>query len=186
MIDVDTIVQTLTPAVADLGLHLYDVEITGTGRARVLRVMVDRDGGIDLEGIAGATRAVSPLLDVPPLDAALHGPYALEVSSPGVERPLRTLEHYTRAIGETVSVKVRPNGDHGARRVRGVVTAADATSFELVLDDGASERVAYDDVTQARTVFVWADEAKGSKRTRATSTRATSTRATGKKEVARR
>jgi ribosome maturation factor RimP len=162
MVDVDTIVQTLAPAVSDLGLDLYDVELSGSGRARILRVMVDREGGIDLEAIADATQAVSPLLDAPPLDAAIAGSYALEVSSPGLERPLRTPAHYARAVGETVSVKTRPD-EHGARRVRGVVTSADDTGFELALEDGGAERVGYGDVTQAHTVFEWSGEPKRAK-----------------------
>jgi ribosome maturation factor RimP len=160
MFDVDTIVQALAPVVSELGLDLYDVDLSGSGRARVLRVLVDRDGGVDLEAIADATRAVSPLLDAAPLDALIAGPYALEVSSPGLERPLRTPAHFERATGETISVKVRPADDHGARRVRGVVAAADDSGFELRLDDGSTERVAYADVTQARTVFEWATEPK--------------------------
>jgi ribosome maturation factor RimP len=159
MVDVDTIAEALAPAVAGLGLHLYDVELSGTGRARILRVMVDREGGVDLDAIAAATDAVSPLLDAPPLDSVVSGPYALEVSSPGLERPLRTPEHFSGAVGETVSVKFRAGDDHGvqhgSRRVRGVVGAADDTGFELVLDDGTTEHIAYGDVTQARTVFEW-------------------------------
>ena len=141
MVDVDTIVQVLAPAVTDLGLDLYDVDVTGSGRARILRVMVDREGGVDLEAIAAATQAVSPLLDAPPLDAVIAGPYALEVSSPGLERPLRTPAHFARAVGETVSVKTRAGDDHGPRRVRGVVTAADDAGFDLALDDATVQRV---------------------------------------------
>ena len=61
MANVDSIVEALAPVVAELGLDLYDVEITGGGRARVVRVLVDRVGGIDLEGIAAATEAISPV-----------------------------------------------------------------------------------------------------------------------------
>jgi ribosome maturation factor RimP len=163
MVDVDTIAQALAPAVSDLGLELYDVDVSGSGRARILRVMVDREGGVDLEAIADATQAVSPLLDQPPLDAVITGPYALEVSSPGLERPLRTPAHFTRAVGETISVKTRAGDDHGARRARGVVTAADDSGFELLLDDGGSEHITYADVTQARTVFEWGNEPKRTK-----------------------
>ncbi len=160
MVDVDTIAQALAPAVSEQGLELYDVEVSGTGRVRILRVMVDREGGVDLDAIADATQAVSPLLDAPPLDAVINGPYALEVSSPGLERPLRTPAHFARAVGETVSVKFRSGDDHGAKRVRGVVTASDDAGFELTLDDGTTEHVAYGDVTQARTVFEWGTEPK--------------------------
>jgi ribosome maturation factor RimP len=168
MVDVDTIAQALAPAVSELGLDLYDVELSGSGRARILRVMVDRDGGVDLDAIADATTAVSPLLDTSPLDAVIAGPYALEVSSPGLERPLRTPAHFARAVGETISVKWRAGDDHGARRVRGVVAAADDAGFDLTLDDGSTEHIAYGDVTQARTVFEWGNEPKRSKSKRAT------------------
>jgi len=160
MVDVDTIAQALAPALAEQSLELYDVELSGTGRARILRVMVDREGGVDLEAIADATQAVSPLLDAAPLDSVIAGPYALEVSSPGLERPLRTPAHYAGAVGETISVKHRASDDHAAKRVRGVITAADDDAFELLLDDGTAERIAYDDVTQARTVFEWGSDAK--------------------------
>jgi ribosome maturation factor RimP len=160
MVDIDMIVQILAPAVSGLGLDLYDVEMTGSGRARVLRVLVDREGGIDLEGIADATQSISPLLDAPPLDAVVAGPYALEVSSPGLERPLRTPAHFARATGRTVSVKTRAADDHGARRARGVILRADETGFDLTLDDGTTEHLTYDEVTQARTVFEWGPEPK--------------------------
>jgi ribosome maturation factor RimP len=119
--------------------------------------MVDREGGVDLEAIAAATQAVSPLLDAPSLDAVIPGPYALEVSSPGLERPLRTPAHFARAVGEIVSVKTRAGDDHGPRRVRGVVTAADDAGFDLTLDDATVQRVAYENLTQAHTVFEWGD-----------------------------
>ena len=161
MIDVDMIVQQLAPAVAALGLDLYDVEVSGTGRARVLRVLVDRAGGVDLDAIADATQSISPLLDAPPLDAVIAGPYALEVSSPGLERPLRTPAHFAGAVGEIVSVKTRATDDHGARRVRGIVASADDTGVDLTVD-GATERIAYDAITQARTVFEWESTSKKS------------------------
>ena len=168
MIDVDMIVRTLAPAVSELGLDLYDVQVSGSGRARILRVMVDREGGVDLEAIADATQAVSPLLDAPPLDAVIAGPYALEMSSPGLERPLRTPAHFARALGDTVSVKT------GGQRVRGVITAVDDAGLDLLLDDGSTEHVAYSDIAQARTVFEWSGEQKRTKSKNARSQKATS------------
>ena len=160
MVDINVIVRSLEPAVTGMGLDLYDVEINGSGRARVLRVLVDRDGGIDLEGIAAATEALSPVLDAPPLDAAIPGPYALEVSSPGLERPLRTPAHFARATGETISVKTRGDDNRPARRIRGVVTSTDDAGFDLALEDGTSEHLAYDDISQSRTVFEWGPQPK--------------------------
>ena len=120
MIDVDKIVRTLAPAVSELGLDLYDVEVSGSGRARVLRVMVDREGGVDLEAIADATQAVSPLLDAPPLDARDPGAVRARGEQPGSgasaphARALRAAPWATRS-------RSRPDG----QRVRGVVAAAD-------------------------------------------------------------
>jgi ribosome maturation factor RimP len=174
MVEMDMLVRTLAPAVAGLGLELYDVEVSGSGRARILRVLIDRDGGIDLDAVADATEAISPLLDAPPLDAVIAGPYALEVSSPGLERPLRTPAHYRRAVGDTVSIKIRAADDQGGRRVRGVVVAADDAGFDLTLDDGTSEHHGYGDVTQARTVFEWGSNPKPAKAKKASSPRASS------------
>ena len=94
-----------------------------------------------------------------PAARALGGPYTLEVSSPGLERTLRTPAHFQRAIGTTVSVKTRGSETEGPQRRRGVVAAADDSGFELDID-GTRERLAYDDVVQTRTVFEWGAEQK--------------------------
>ena len=165
--DIETVVRSVEPVVGALGLTLYDVELSGSGRARVLRVLVDRPGGIDLDGIAAATEAISPALDRPPLDALLPGPYALEVSSPGLERPLRTPVHFATAVGETVSVKSRDDAGV-AHRVRGTVTTAGDDAVELTLDDGQVERIAFDAIVQARTVFEWGGPTPGERGTHGT------------------
>jgi ribosome maturation factor RimP len=167
------IADAVAPVIAELGLSLYDVELSGSGRARNLRVMIDRPTGIDLEAIAAATEAVSPVLDQTAVDRVLSGPYSLEVSSPGLERPLRTPAHFARAVGETISVKAAASnidapaeGDEArvARsRVRGVVQSAGDDSFTLLADDGTEHTISYAEVVQARTVFEWGPEPKGGK-----------------------
>ena len=139
----------LAPVVAGLGLDLYDVELNGSGATRTLRVTVERAGGVDLEAITDVTRAISPVLDAEP---SLTGAYLLEVSSPGLERALRTPAHFAGARGATVSVKFRT--DNGTARVKGVLVDADDRGFVVEGDDGRHE-LAYDAVTQARTVFEW-------------------------------
>lgn len=169
--NIDTIAGVIGPVLEGLGLELYDIEITGHGRNCTVRVMIDRpkgktdgqdEGGvIDLAVITAATEAVSPLLDGDPrATAALTGPYTLEVSSPGLERPLRTPAHFQRAIGSTVSIKARPQpaSEAAAFRRRGTIMAADDAGISVNFDDipdGTTERIAYDDITQARTVFEW-------------------------------
>jgi ribosome maturation factor RimP len=143
----------VTPLLHARDLDLYDLEVNGSGHGRVVRVLVTAssgDGGLDLDAISAASEAISTALDAPELARALPGPYALEVSSPGLERPLRRPEHFRGALGELVSVK-----REGAARVRGTVVAVDDDGFELERADGVTERVPYDDVAQARTVFEW-------------------------------
>jgi len=153
----------IEPVVAPLGLHLYDLELAGArGRAPTLRVLVQRDGGegADLEAITSATQALSPVLDADPrAGELLCGAYTLEVSSPGLERPLRRREHWVGLADEVVSVKARV-GDT-TERWRGVVTAVDDDGVELEVD-GARRRVDFADVTSAHTVFDWgpAEKAK--------------------------
>ncbi|MGQ0825976.1 MAG: ribosome maturation factor RimP [Actinomycetota bacterium] len=142
--------SAVAPVLAGLGCTCYDVEITGRGAGRTVRVLVDRDGGVDLETITAVTQAVSPVLDDTP--ALGTGPYLLEVSSPGIERPLRTPDHYRGAIGAEVSV--RYHTAEGPRRVRGVLADAGDTHC-VVAVDGAREEISYTNVTQARTVFEW-------------------------------
>src|ERR1700704_1228302 len=107
MTDIAAISGVLEPVVHALGLGLYDVEISGSGRARVVRGLVDRPDGVGLDAVAAAADAISPVLDTPPANGWLTGPYALEVSSPGLERPLRTPAHFRGAVGGTVSGKTR-------------------------------------------------------------------------------
>ena len=150
----ERLVAVLEPVVRDLGLELYDVEVGGSARASTLRVLVDRDGGIDLDAIASATEALAPVLDSDArVSQVLPGSYLLEVSSPGVERPLRTPAHFRRAVGSTVSLKSRDAQGAMTRR-RVIVAAADDDGIEIETD-GAHERVAYDDIVASHTVFDW-------------------------------
>jgi ribosome maturation factor RimP len=152
----------VTPVLTSIGLELFDLHITGSGRGRTLQVMVERAAGegdshVDLDTIARASQAISPLLDD---DRALAGPFLLEVTSPGIERPLRRPEHFRRAIGETVSVKfhVKYHAENQAgnesQRLRGTLTAAGDTAIDVDVD-GEARHIAYPDIADARTVFEW-------------------------------
>ena len=143
---IDQIRALVAPLLAADGFEVYDVEDAGA----VLRVLVDRPGGIDLEGVAVATRVVSDALDEAD---ALAGPTTLEVSSPGLERPLRTPAHFAGAVGSRVSVKTLP-GTEGGRRFDGVLVEADEEGF-TVEGDGGVRALAFDEVERVRTVFEW-------------------------------
>ncbi|HVL05438.1 MAG TPA: ribosome maturation factor RimP [Acidimicrobiales bacterium] len=127
---------------SDAGFEVVDVERKGP----ILAVTVDRDGGIDLEAVTEATRLVNALLDQNDLLGAQAG---LEVSSPGVERPLRTPAHFQRFVGAEVAIKLRP-GVEGERRLTGALEGADDEGVVV-----AGRRLAYADIDKARTLFVW-------------------------------
>ena len=139
--------EVVEPPLTAQGFELVDVERQGA----VLRVTVDHPDGVDLEAVTTATRLVSDLLDSTDL---IGDRTTLEVSSPGIERSLRTPEHFRRFVGTQVTVKTRP-GTEGERRVDGVLDSADTEGVVV-----AGRRLAYDDIERARTVFVWPTGAK--------------------------
>lgn len=107
----------LTPVVAASGHDLEDVSVQVVGRRSVVRVVIDRDEGVDLDGIAEVSRAISSAMDQAANDP-FAGPYVLEVSSPGVDRPLTEPRHWARAVGRLVAVngvegRVLSTGDAG-------------------------------------------------------------------------
>jgi len=157
----------VAPIASDLGLDVYDVEQRGD----TLRVTLDTPpgstSGVDLDTLALATRLVSRDLDH---DDPLPGHYTLEVTSPGVERSLRTPAHFQRELGKTLNVRLTDVGND-QRRIEGVLVAADDSKATLQVADpdtgGTAERVvAYDQIDRAKTVFVWGPKPKpgGSKR----------------------
>jgi ribosome maturation factor RimP len=97
----------LVPVVTTAGYDLEDVTVTPAGRRSLVRISVDADGGIDLDAVAEVTRAVSAALDADaPGGPAFAGPYVLEVSSPGVDRPLTEPRHWRRNLHRLVAATV--------------------------------------------------------------------------------
>ena len=155
----DRVRDIVLPLLADRDLDLYDVEMAGP----VLKVVVERPGGLDLDALSDATRAVSRALDeADPIASS----YTLEVTSPGLERTLRTPAHFAGAVGEMVKVKVVAGAPEagGDRRLAGVLAAADDDGITVRTgdDDGApaERQVRYDDIERARTVFEWGPGAR--------------------------
>ena len=93
------------PVVEELGLDLEDVTVATAGRRHTVRVIVDADGGVDLDAVADVTRALSDALDADDPDG--ETPYTLEVTSPGVDRPLTEPRHWRRAQGRLVELTAR-------------------------------------------------------------------------------
>lgn len=150
---------TVEPLVESMGLDLVDVEIAGSGRTRMIRIYVDQDGGIDLETIAEISREVSPVLDA---DDPISGSYTLEVSSPGLERPLRTPGHFRRVVGETVTVKTHHEVE-GVRRHEGELRDVDVDGVTLDVEGHGDRHLRFDQIAKARTVFEWGPAPKPGK-----------------------
>jgi len=133
----------IEPVVSAAGYELESVEVTPAGRRRVVRIVVDADTGVSLDGVAEISRAVSAILD--DHDNVVGGaPYVLEVSSPGVDRPLTAPRHWRRSTGRLVQVPVSGRGP-----VRGRVRRADEQA--VVLDvDGVECTFGYEALGQGR------------------------------------
>ncbi len=141
----DQLAAQLHPVIADVvGPAGYDVEEVGVrpaGRRRLVRVVVDSDGGVDLDEIARLSRMVAAELDEH--DALLGGPYTLEMTSPGVDRPLEHRRHWRRARLRLVGVRLEDS-----TTLEGRVGDASEDSVELLVD-GQLRSVRYDDVAHA-------------------------------------
>jgi len=150
--------SALSPLLQARGLDLVDVEVHGAQ----VTVFVDREGGVGLDELGEATRDVSAALDeIDPMP----GRYTLSVSSPGLERRLRTPAHFARAVGEKVTVRVDA-GTADVRRITGTLAGADATGCILAGPEvpGGEVRISYDRIERARTVFEWGPQPRAAKR----------------------
>ena len=124
----ERLATVIEPAVKAAGYDLEEVAVSPAGRRKVVRVVVDTDGGVSLDDVAEVSRAVSGVLDRHD-DLLGSSPYVLEVTSPGVDRPLSEPRHWRRAVGRLVEVPI------AGRTVRARVVGADDAAVEL--DTGA-------------------------------------------------
>jgi ribosome maturation factor RimP len=150
--DADRLTRLLEPVVHALDMDLEGLRVTSAGRRRILRVVVDADGGVSLDDIALASRELSSKLD----NAAEMGeqPYTLEVSSPGVDRPLTQPRHWRRAIGRLVVVPLTVS-DGSAQEGNGVATAegrviGSSAAGVTLENDGVTREYAYADLGPGR------------------------------------
>jgi ribosome maturation factor RimP len=136
--DLQTITRTVAAVRPDV--EIWDVQVVKA--ENLVRVLIEHPEGVDADLCAEVARALSDLRETG----------GLEVSSPGIERPLIRTSHYTRALGETVQIRLK-NPVQGHRNLRGRLTAADDTSLRLALDDGVELEVQREEV--ARSNIVW-------------------------------
>ena len=121
---VEELTRLLAPAVAAAGFDLEEVDVRPAGRRRLVRVVVDADGGVSLDDVTSLSRTASGLLDDSDIMGA--GPYVLEVTSPGVDRPLTEARHWRRAAGRLVVAPLTEGG-----QIEGRVVSADEESVVI-------------------------------------------------------
>ena len=154
---IDRVTAMVLPILSDLGLELYDLDFAGG----VLKVTIDTPAGgpagVDIDKIALVSRLLGRELDHD--ETAVPGRFTLEVTSPGLERTLRTPEHFARETGKPVNVRLSEPVD-GRRRVNGVLVSSTADSATVREDDGTQVTVPLSFVEKAKTVFVWESQPK--------------------------
>ena len=154
---VTSVTAMVSPILDDLGLELYDMEFSGG----VLKVTIDtpagREAGVDIDQISRVNRLLGRELDH---NDVVPGRYTLEVSSPGLERNLRTPHHFQREVGKDVSIRLVAEHE-GQRRFAGALVAAtDATATVRVADTAQSVEIPLSLIEKAKTVFVWESQPK--------------------------
>ncbi len=148
----DSLTELVASAVEPLGYELLGVEYLSQGRHSVLRVYLDSPEGITLDDCERASRQISAVLDV---EDPIHGQYTLEVSSPGVDRPLFTADHYRRFQGQPVSLRTRMPVE-GRRKFTGTITGVTDETVTLAdLESGEHWTLELDNIEKANLVPQW-------------------------------
>ena len=156
----ERLIELVEPLLVGLGYELVELEFSGGRGSATLRVFIDRPSGVAIEDCELVSRELSALLDVhDPVPTA----YRLEVSTPGLDRVLRTPAHFARFVGVRVAVELAAPRD-GRRRYTGRLSRSDAEG--IVMDvDGTEVKLRYPELLRARIVPEWPEKAvKGKKR----------------------
>jgi ribosome maturation factor RimP len=141
------------PIIADLGLELVEVTVTGPGRAPVVRFVIDRpEGGITVDELSQVSRDIETSLEVADLVA---GRYHLEVSSPGLDRPLKTLRDFEKRLGGRVTIKVRQPLPGGQRVVHGRIEAVAGETIRVAAEGDAVLEIPFPEIASARPEVDW-------------------------------
>jgi len=133
--------------VESMGLTLYDIVTVSEFGATIYRVMINSKDGVSLDQCAEVTRMLNPLLDVTP---PVSGDYRLEVSSPGIERKLKTLKHFNASVGEKVKVVLLSN-----EVLKGDLVKVDGSNITINDEQVGEQTIPFDEVIKASTYFEW-------------------------------
>jgi ribosome maturation factor RimP len=159
MSEIDRVRALVEPIASDLDLDLYDIERRGATIRVTLDSTAGAAAGITLDEISLATRLISREMDH---DDPIPGHYTLEVTSPGIERPLHTPAHFRREVGKQVTIRLL-DVVHDERRLDGTLVGADDTAATVRLPSGEERSVEYGSIDKARTVVDWTPKPKPGK-----------------------
>jgi ribosome maturation factor RimP len=159
--EIDRVHALVDPIASDLDLDVYDVERRGSTIRVTLDTLAGSESGITLDTLSLATRLVSREMDH---EDPIAGHYTLEVTSPGLERPLRTPAHFQREVGKVITVRLR-DSKADPRRIGGLLVAADGetVTIQVADGDGAERDLRITEIDKARTVFEWGPKPKPGK-----------------------
>lgn len=138
--------ESIKIAVEGCGAKVYDIAQLKENDKYIFRVSITSPDGVNLEKCAEISRILSPLLDV---NEPMHGKYNLEVSSPGIERKLKTLEHFEASIGEKAKIK-----DYNKDTIKGTILRVEGENVYLSTEHG-EESISFDEISSASTYFEW-------------------------------
>jgi ribosome maturation factor RimP len=146
----DKLMAIIEPAVSALGFELLGVEYMPQGRHSLLRIYIDHEDGITVDDCGDVSHQVSAVLDV---EDPIRGEYTLEVSSPGLDRPLFTLAHYERYSGNQAEIRLHAPL-HGRRKFKGRLQGVE--DDEVIIEvDGEEYRLAIGNIEKAHLVHEW-------------------------------
>lgn len=144
--DLEKIIKS---AVTAIGFDYVGCELVQSGKSTTLRVYVDEINGIDIDGITKVSRQISAVLDV---EEPFSGRYNLEVSSPGLDRPLFRLEDYRRFVGKSVKLRLRIPREGDRRNYTGELVSVEDQQITLAMESGEKVTVNFDEIEKANLI----------------------------------
>lgn len=140
--------RIIEPAIAAIGFELVGCETQRQRNKMTVRVYIDSENGVTLDDCARVSRQISSVLEV---EDPLMGPYDLEVSSPGLDRPLFTLSHFQRFVGRKITLRLRAPIDN-QRNFKGVITAVEGEEIFLKTDEKLELKIDFEEIEKANLV----------------------------------
>ena len=157
-IDVDSQIWTITQeVVSGLGLELVDIELTGNRSQQLIRVFIQKPEGILLSDCVAVSRELGELFDD---QNVIENSYRLEISSPGIERPLRKVQDFERYVGHRVRIRLK-NKREGKRRIVGKIVGVDDNMIRIISKNGEKASFSLADIAKANLDVDWGKEFQG-------------------------